>query len=105
MDEQGAVLRKHIDEGRRSVASLGSALVEYLATISRVAESGSQAGSRYEEIVAIADTALSAEIGTKLRESINQFANGSVAMASAFSEIMRTMKDAYDRIEATIPDE
>lgn len=100
MSSENAQLSQRIEEGRESVAVMGGALVDYLAAVQRVTDSSSEAAERYEAMIAIADIPLSAEVGEKFRESVAQFANGSLAMATAFSQIMRTMKDAYDRIEA-----
>lgn len=101
MADERDPLAQRIDEGREAVADMGAALVDYLATVQRVVESASGASRHYQDLVALADAPLSAELGEKLRESVAQFANGSIAMATAFSQIMRTMKEAYDKIEAS----
>jgi len=71
-----------------------------LATVERVAEAASAASSQYQELVSLADAPLSEELGGKLRESVAQFARGSIAMATTFSQIMRTMQEAYEKLDA-----
>lgn len=100
MSEQGDEIRSRITEGRNAVADLGSAIIEYLATVERVTEAASTASSRYQELIGLADVPLSEELGGKLRESVSQFARGSIAMATTFSQIMRTMQEAYEKLDA-----
>jgi hypothetical protein len=92
-------IRDRITEGRNAVADLGSAIIDYLATVERVTEAASTAGSRYQELIGLADVELSEELGGKLRESVAQFARGSIAMATTFSQIMRTMQEAYEKLD------
>jgi len=100
MSDKNGDLRQRILDGRTAVADLGSAIIDYLATVERVTESASAASSRYQELVGLADVPLSEELGGKLRESVAQFARGSIAMATTFSQIMRTMQDAYEKLES-----
>ena len=100
MSEQDAEIRARITEGRNAVADLGSAIIEYLATVERVTEAASSASSCYQELIGLADVPLSEELGGKLRESVSQFARGSIAMATTFSQIMRTMQEAYEKLDA-----
>ena len=100
MSEQEDEIRARITEGRNAVAALGSAIIEYLATVERVTEAASTASSRYQELIGLADVPLSEELGGKLRESVSQFARGSIAMATTFSQIMRTMQEAYEKLDA-----
>jgi hypothetical protein len=105
MPDQNGDIRQRILDGRTAVADLGSAIIEYLASVERVTEAASSASSRYQELVGLADAPLSEELGGKLRESVAQFARGSIAMATTFSQIMRTMQDAYDKLEVQTKDE
>lgn len=100
MSEEQDELRARITEGRNAVADLGSAIIDYLATVERVTETASTASSRYQELIGLADVPLSEELGGKLRESVSQFARGSIAMATTFSQIMRTMQEAYEKLDA-----
>jgi len=100
MSDQNGDIRQRILEGRNTVADLGSAIIDYLATVERVTEAASAASSRYQELVSLADAPLSEELGGKLRESVAQFARGSIAMATTFSQIMRTMQEAYEKLDA-----
>ena len=100
MPERDDEIRARITEGRNAVADLGSAIIEYLATVERVTETASTASSRYQELIGLADVPLSEELGGKLRESVSQFARGSIAMATTFSQIMRTMQEAYEKLDA-----
>ena len=100
MSEQEDDIQARILEGRNAVADLGSAIIDYLATVERVTEAASTASSRYQELIGLADVPLSEELGGKLRESVSQFARGSIAMATTFSQIMRTMQEAYEKLEA-----
>jgi len=93
-------VQQRIADGRNAVADLGSAIIEYLATVERVTEAASTAGSRYQDLIKLADAPLSEELGEKLRESVSQFARGSIAMATTFSQIMRTMQAAYEKLES-----
>lgn len=99
MNEDTAEVRRRVGEGRDAVAELGGALVDYLAAVQRVVEAASGAGSRYQDMVQLADEPLSEELGGKLRESVAQFARTSIAMATGFSEVMRTMQDAYEKVD------
>src|SRR5439155_26470910 len=105
MSDQNGGIRQRILDGRTAVADLGSAIIEYLATVERVTEAASAASSRYQELVGLADVPLSEELGGKLRESVAQFARGSIAMATTFSQIMRTMQDAYEKLEGQTKDQ
>lgn len=100
MSQQDDDVRARVVEGRNAVADLGSAIIDYLATVERVTETASVAGSRYQELIGLADVPLSEELGLKMRESVSQFARGSIAMATSFSQIMRTMQDAYEKLDA-----
>jgi hypothetical protein len=100
MTDENEDLRQQILEGRTAVSDLGSAIIEYLATVERVTESASAASSKYQDLIGLADVPLSEELGGKLRESVAQFARGSIAMATTFSQIMRTMQEAYEKLEA-----
>ena len=100
MSDQNGDLRKRLLEGRNTVADLGAAIIDYLATVERVTEAASAASSQYQELVSLADAPLSEELGGKLRESVAQFARGSIAMATTFSQIMRTMQEAYEKLDA-----
>ena len=100
MSEEQDELRARITEGRNAVADLGSAIIDYLATVERVTETASTASSRYQELIGLADVPLSEELGGKLRESVSQFARGSIAMSTTFSQIMRTMQEAYEKLDA-----
>lgn len=104
MASEAEDLRQQILEGRTSVSDLGSAIIEYLATVERVTESASVASSKYQDLIGLADVPLSEELGGKLRESVAQFARGSIAMATTFSQIMRTMQEAYEKLEAQTKD-
>jgi len=99
MSDQNGDIRKRILEGRNTVADLGSAIIDYLATVERVTEAASAASSQYQELVSLADAPRSEELGGKLRESVAQFARGSIAMATTFSQIMRTMQEAYEKLD------
>jgi hypothetical protein len=105
MSDQNGDVTQRILDGRTAVADLGSAIIEYLASVERVTETASAAGSRYQELVGLADVPLSEELGGKLRESVAQFARGSIAMATTFSQIMRTMQDAYEKLEGQTKDQ
>ena len=100
MSEQDDEVRARIQEGRNAVADLGAAIIDYLATVERVTETASVASSHYQELIGLADVPLSEELGGKLRESVAQFARGSIAMATTFSQIMRTMQEAYEKLDA-----
>ena len=93
-------LRERITTGRNAVAEMGEAIIEYLATIERVTATASSAGSHYQDLVELADAPLSEELGGKLRESVSQFARGSIAMATSLSQIMRTMQSAYEKLDS-----
>lgn len=100
MSAENEEMRQRILDGRNAVADLGSAIIAYLATVERVTESASAASRHYQELVELADAPLSEELGEKLRESVAGFARGSIAMATTFSQIMRTMQEAYEKLEA-----
>src|SRR5947199_344995 len=105
MSDQNGDVTQRIFDGRTAVADLGSAIIEYLASVERVTETASAGGSRYQELVRLADVPLSEELGGKLRESVAQFARGSIAMGTTFSQIMRTMQDAYEKLEGQTKEE
>ena len=98
-------IETRIASGRASLARVSTGLIDYLGAVKGIVQSASESAQEYQEFVALDDSALSAELGEKLRESGAQFAHGSMAMANAFSQMMKTMSDAYDRVEGTIPRE
>lgn len=95
-------LQARITAGRAAVSDVSQGLIDYLGAVKSVVESASGAAQEYQNFIGLADESLSDELGSKLRESVAQFANGSMAMATAFSQMMKTMADAYDRVEKTV---
>lgn len=95
-------LKARITSGRASVSDVSQGLIEYLSAVKTVVETASSAAQEYQNFIGLADAPLSDELGSKLRESVAQFANGSMAMATAFSQMVRTMSEAYDRVEKTM---
>lgn len=93
-------IRGRISDGRNAVADLGSAIIDYLASVERVTEAASTASRHYEDLVSLADVPLSEELSAKLRESVAGFARGSISMATSFSQMMKIMQDAYERLDA-----
>ncbi len=65
MADENEDLRQQILEGRTAVSDLGSAIIEYLATVERVTESASVASSKYQDLIGLADVPLSEELGGK----------------------------------------
>jgi hypothetical protein len=101
-DFSEADLKARITSGRAAVSDVSKGLIDYLSAVKSVVETASAAAQEYQNFIGLADASLSDELGAKLRESVAQFANGSMAMATAFSQMVRTMSDAYDRVEKTM---
>ena len=95
-------LKARILSGRAAVSDVSKGLIDYLSAVKSVVETASTAAQEYQNFIGLADASLSDELGSKLRESVAQFANGSMAMATAFSQMVRTMSEAYDRVEKTV---
>lgn len=105
MAAENGDIRARITDGRNAVADLGSAIIEYLGSVERVTEAASTASRHYEEMVSLADAPLSEELSAKLRESVAGFARGSIAMATSFSQIMKTMQEAYEKLATQVEDD
>lgn len=101
-DINAGELKARITAGRAAVSDVSQGLIDYLSAVKSVVENASAAAQEYQNFIGLADESLSDALGSKLRESVAQFANGSMAMATAFSQMMKTMSDAYDRVEKTM---